>query len=144
MMKKILLWAVLAAAVLAGALLRVLPEGSGGAGKSKAGRFVFVFNGDVKPGGFIEAPLRIESPGEGPAASPAAPRPARVRKPGAPRKPDLDAIKKGISPKGRKAGDMKDYLDDAERTRAERVRKSLKEIKDKVRDWQPSIFEPTW
>jgi hypothetical protein len=39
---------------------------------------------------------------------------------------------------------MKDYLDEADRERAERIRKSLEEIKKKVRDWHPNIFEPTW
>ena len=39
---------------------------------------------------------------------------------------------------------MKDYLDEAEKARSERVRKSLREIKEKVRDWHPDIFQPTW
>jgi len=39
---------------------------------------------------------------------------------------------------------MKEYLDEAERLRRERVRKSLEEIRRKVREYEPSVFEPTW
>ena len=35
-------------------------------------------------------------------------------------------------------------LDEAERLRRERVRKSLEEIRRKVREYEPSVFEPTW
>ena len=57
---------------------------------------------------------------------------------------DIEALTKGIHPKKGMPGDMKEYLDEAERTRAERISKALREVQKKVRDWERSIFEPTW
>lgn len=57
---------------------------------------------------------------------------------------DLKGIKKGIRPIRRSPGDMKDYLDEAEKARRRRIRTSLKEVQKKVREWQGNIFEPTW
>jgi hypothetical protein len=39
---------------------------------------------------------------------------------------------------------MSEYLDDAERKRKIRIRKSLGDIQKKVKEWEKSIFEPTW
>lgn len=57
---------------------------------------------------------------------------------------DLKQMKKGIHSINRPPGDMKGYLDEAEKARRERIRKSLKEVKEKVKGWEKSIFEPTW
>lgn len=39
---------------------------------------------------------------------------------------------------------MNEYLDEAEKARREGIRKSLKDIRKKVKEWEKSIFEPTW
>lgn len=57
---------------------------------------------------------------------------------------DLKQMSKGIHPIDRPPGDMKEYLDEAEKARGVRIRKSLKEIQRKVKEWEKSIFEPTW
>jgi len=59
-------------------------------------------------------------------------------------KPDIEALKKGIRPIEGAPGDMSEYLDDAERKRKIRIRKSLGDIQKKVKEWEKSIFEPTW
>ncbi|NLB84282.1 MAG: hypothetical protein GX791_08575 [Synergistaceae bacterium] len=56
----------------------------------------------------------------------------------------MKQIKKGIQPIDRPPGDMKEYLDEAEKARRERIRKSLKEVRRKVKEWEKSVFEPTW
>ena len=57
---------------------------------------------------------------------------------------DLKQMKKDIHSINRPPGDMKDYLDEAEKARRERIRRSLKEVREKVKKWEKSIFEPTW
>lgn len=57
---------------------------------------------------------------------------------------DLKKIQKAIRPITRSPGDMKDYLDEAERARRRRIRTSLQEVQSKVREWRGNIFEPTW
>jgi len=57
-------------------------------------------------------------------------------------KPDIEALKKGLRPIEGSPGDMSEYLEEAERKI--RIRKSLGEIQKKVKEWEKSIFEPTW
>ncbi|MGI6252512.1 MAG: hypothetical protein ACOYJV_03665 [Aminivibrio sp.] len=139
MRKKIILGAVLGGAVLLGALLRTLQEGD--FVRASVRRPVFVF--ERQRPDFIVVPEKIPTPEEMPAGR-SAPRKTGRPKASPGEGHDLDSIKKDISPKKGSVGDMKDYLDEAERARAERVRKSLGEIKEKVRDWHPDIFQPTW
>ena len=139
MRKKIILGAVLGGAVLLGALLRTLQEGD--SIRASVHRPVFVFEGQ-RPD-FIIVPDKIPAP-EGTPSGRSAPRKTGRAKASPDGGHNLDSIKKGISPKKGSAGDMKDYLDEAEKVRSERVRKSLGEIKEKVRDWHPDIFQPTW
>ncbi len=56
----------------------------------------------------------------------------------------MKKIQKAIRPITRSPGDMKDYLDVAERSRRRRIRTSLQEVQSKVREWRRNIFEPTW
>ena len=58
--------------------------------------------------------------------------------------PDLKLITKDVHPIDRPPGDMKEYLDEAEKVRRERIKRSLKEVQKKVKGWQKSIFDPTW
>ena len=79
----------------------------------------------------------------------ATPRPARGASSGKnPSKQDdpvdFQQIKKDIRPINRPPGDMNEYLDEAEKARREGIRKSLKDIRKKVKEWEKSIFEPTW
>lgn len=136
MRKKIILGAAVAGAVLAGALSGALHEEV----RSRPARPVLVFVEESQPQALTVPAQETPEAGEG---SPRPEPPGRGKKPGRPGA-DLGAIKKGISPISGAAGDMKDYLDEADRKRAERIRKSLEEIKKKVRDWHPNIFEPTW
>lgn len=57
---------------------------------------------------------------------------------------DPDSLKQGVKARKGNPEDMKEYLDEAERLRRERIRKSLEEIRRKVREYEPSVFEPTW
>lgn len=143
MRKKIILWIVIGGVIILGALFRVLLETDGTSSGGSARRPAFVFEEDPHGTSFILTPEEIMGAAEDPSPS-SVPRRVRKTENPAPAAPDLKSIKGSISPKKGKPGDMKDYLDEAERARAKRVGKSLKEIKEKVRDWQPNIFEPTW
>jgi len=146
--------AVVVAAIGTGALCRSLAEAPPGAGRPSGTEFrtgisslpgnsasssgdisVFLYpaasSGDA---GHEASGLQNQLPG------------GKDRKKTAPkdRKPDIEALEKGLRPIEGSPGDMRDYLEDSERKRKIRIRKSLGEIQKKVKEWEQSIFEPTW
>ncbi|HCL80509.1 MAG TPA: hypothetical protein DIC53_11160 [Synergistaceae bacterium] len=58
---------------------------------------------------------------------------------------ELEAIARGIRPRSGTPGDMSKDLEEMERERQRREKKSLDEIKREAqRKREPSIFDPTW
>ena len=154
--KKILIFGLISAALLWGALFRASRHDSSYSAGRTLERAAQIINSsfptrDLLPpvdqtsestGNYASSDEK-ESDKEGPrGSSSSAIKKKNSRKAG--ETPNIEALKKGIYPKKGMPGDMKEYLDEAERTRAERIRKALREVQKKVRDWERSIFEPTW
>ncbi|MEA4952115.1 MAG: hypothetical protein VB107_05545 [Aminivibrio sp.] len=149
MRKNAAAWGTVVVFILLGAMLRALPSGeslSPGEGGSR--RTVLLFEGEAVPplhvsvlSGDEEYPDEVSRDREdGRTVRRTAPS---GRRPG---KSDtgLDSLKQGVKARKGNPEDMKEYLDEAERIRRERVRRSLEEIRRRVREYEPSVFDPTW
>jgi len=148
MRKNVAAWGAVVVFILLGAMLRVLPSGeplSPGGGNR---RTVLLFEGDRVPpsdgvvrSGDEEYPEPVSPDRD---EAPLSRRTSSSGKGQGKKAAGLDSLKQGVKAREGAPGDMKEYLDEAERLRRERVRKSLEEIRRKVREYEPSIFDPTW
>lgn len=148
MRKKAAAWGAVVVFILLGALLRAHPSREShfsGGGNRKT---VLLFEGEQ----VLSSDVPVRS-GDGEYPEPASPDRdgsplSRRTVPSGKRTGtggrDLDSLKQGVKARKGDPGDMKEYLNEAERLRRERVRKSLEEIRRKVREYEPSIFDPTW
>jgi hypothetical protein len=148
MRKKAAAWGAVVVFILLGALLRAHPSREShfsGGGNRKT---VLLFEGEQ----VLSSDVPVRS-GDGEYPEPASPdrdeaplsrRTSSSGKGQAKKAAGLDSLKQGVKARKGNPGDMKEYLDEAERLRRERVRKSLEEIRRKVREYEPSIFDPTW
>ena len=148
MRKNFILWAVVAAAIFLGAAGRILLHHRSSAGEDFPRRTVIIFEGESEAEGdsygFDHAHSKTdEGAGFEGQKRKGPPLPSEKGRPSQ-RPPDLSTLKEGVSHREGNPGDMRDYLEDSERARRARIGKSLEEIKRKVKDWRPSIFEPTW
>ncbi|TDY65143.1 hypothetical protein C8D99_101293 [Aminivibrio pyruvatiphilus] len=148
MRKNVAAWGAMVVFILLGALFRALPSGEPLSFRGGNRGTVLVFEGEA--GLFSDAfvpsadreyqePASADRDGT-PLSRLTAPPQKQPEKNGR----DLDSLKQGVKARKGNPEDMKEYLDEAERLRRERVRKSLEEIRRKVREYEPSVFEPTW
>jgi|LSQX01.2.fsa_nt_gb hypothetical protein len=148
MKKSFIAWGALAVSILTGAVFRALPGGESFPAGGEYRKPVLLFDGEPP---LHSGPLTVSGDQEVPADGTlkdaddsSSPRSGSPKKKPGTGKPDLESLKHGVKPRKGNPGDLKDYLDEADRARRERVRKSLEEIRKKVREWEPNIFEPTW
>jgi len=149
MRKNAAAWGAVVVFILLGAMLGALPSGeSRSPGEGGSRRTVLLFEGEAVPPLHVSVLSGDEEYPEEVSRDREDGRPARRTAPSGrrPAKNDvgLDSLKRGVEARKGNPGDMKEYLDEAERIRRERVRRSLEEIRRRVREYEPSVFDPTW
>lgn len=146
--KNVAAWGALVVFILLGAMFRALPSEESLSPEDGRRKAVLLFEGEpgILPGVSVRSgdeAYREEVSGNGEEGMPsrrARPSGKRPEKNGR----DLDSLRQGVRARKGNPGDMKEYLDEAERIRRERVRKTLEEIRRRVREYEPSVFDPTW
>lgn len=149
MRKNAAAWGTVVVFILLGAMLRALPSGeSRSPGEGGNRRTVLRFEGEAVPPLHVSVLSGDEEYPDAVSRDREDGRPVRRTAPSGRRQAKndagLDSLKQGVKARKGNPGDMKEYLDEAERIRRERVRRSLEEIRRRVREYEPSVFDPTW